>query len=129
MTLNWPERVLLPFGDALQPWRAVVCSPSMPTVDEEAVLSQLVWAVGHECHAEVYAENTVAEMAFGDTMYEADELEPEQRQDLFNVTAEMACRLITELQDVKAYAHGVFPYELEGILNDDTLVLRRLRST
>lgn len=126
--MSWPERVLLPFGNALQPWRAVVCSPSMPTPDEQAVLAQIVWALNSECHAEMLAENIVTDMAFGEGMFEAGELSPEQRQDIFNATAEMSMHLLGELQDVKAYSEGVFPYELEGILNDDTLVLRRVRT-
>lgn len=121
------DHLFLPIGEALRPWRAVVCSPSMPTPDEAAALSKVVWAIGHASEATALIQEIAYEMAYEDALYEHALLSQDERRAIFDATVYLGIALANQLVQLKAYLDGEFPYEVEGMLPDDTLVLRRLQ--
>lgn len=121
-----PATLFIPIGDALRSWRAVVCAPHMPTPDEEAAVGAMVWAISYRDCADSTVWELVNSMTYEDALYENAFLTEQDRDSIFRATFEL-CRAIAEtLVQVNAYRDGVFPYELERLLPDDTLVLRRV---
>lgn len=121
-----PDSLLIPIGDALRPWRAVVCAPHMPTPDVEAVLCRIIWAVHYAPLVTARIQEIAYEMAYQEALYEHAFLTPEERRAVFDATVFMCVAVTDQLLQLKAYRDGMFPYELEGLLPDDTLVLRRV---
>lgn len=122
-----PDHLLLPVGEPLRAWRAVVCSPSMPTVDVEAALSQVVASVGLASNVVANIPELAHWMAYGEGLYERELLQQWQKRAIFDATFYFAVALAEQLLEIKAYLNGLFPYELQGVLPDDTLVLRNVR--
>lgn len=122
-----PPAILLPLGDALRTWRSAVCAPHMPTADEHAAIAAVLWSVSYRDCVDETVWEVVQGMAFSDELYEHAFLTEQDKEAVFRSTFELARVVFNALEEVKAYRQGVFPYELEGIMHDDTLILRPVR--
>lgn len=120
------DYLLLTLGDALRSWRFVVCSPSMPTVDEISALDKVLMAVSQSAQGVEPLLAMAQAMAYSDALFEHALLDACEREAIFHATLNLGIVICQELLEIKAYLDGVFPYELQGVLPDDTLVLRRI---
>lgn len=120
-----PQYLLLPLGRALQAWRSVVRAPDMPTVDELAALQQLTAVLEDAPLVTAQIQEVAYRMAFEDALFDSVEpLTPHSQRQVFDATVYLLVMIAEQLVQIKAYWNGKFPYALEGVLPDDTLIFR-----
>lgn len=125
-----PNNIIFKCRDALLAFRGVLCELDMPTVDFPEVVMEIIDSVrvdddtDHELQMTAFylAEGAVAE---GETI-ENMPLTDEQEERIRKAVVRLGKELKEEIQFHHGYhLDGLFRYELERLINNDTLLLKK----
>lgn len=123
-----PQTVILDCREELVLFKAVVCGLDMPTVDLEAAVGQIFYAVGHEYTAHHNTMQLAHAMSMQEALFENSELDNGQQVKIYNAVVDFCDHLIAKLKSLGAYDYnGQFPYENRTILNDGSIILNRTK--
>lgn len=121
-----PANIILDCTDELATFRKVVDSPELPTADIEVAL---VWIVEAVTVAESIDElhDVAATMSFGEALFSNANLQPNEKEEVWRSVVRLGESLRGRLRELRAYDHGVFPYGFNRLINNDTILLSKVR--
>lgn len=142
-----PERIILDIGDGVQILKKELSCPSLPHIDVDVLLEKTVDAVQHKGEAFGELVNLTVRMLCGDGHMEQqstenwngcgeldvyhDEALEDVSENLLGLevvtqaAAKFGRELFQTLKQVKLFEEDYLKYEYAGMLNDQSLVLRR----
>ena len=128
--LERPQGVVLRCKSAIMKFRGVVCELDMPTVDLDAAVQQIVDSVDVRDDGDHELILTAFNMSEQDGLFENAELDGGQQERIHTAVMLLGKELKKEIDFHQGYQiDGRFPYELERLINNDTLVLKRKLDT
>lgn len=120
-THRLPSDLILDCRQELVPFLSVICDPSMPTIDVDAVLGAICDALKREWDADQNLHAVAHHMAYGDGMVESlhDDLSYpyELAPQIYDLIVALGKRLQALLRHYHVYLDGYFPYSYGTILH------------
>ena len=127
--MNEPEQIILELKEELRNFRSIILELDMPTIDQEAALSQVFDALhsrrfNNDNTDLMWAANDLALNSVG--LAENWEDEDDGRARAYESVIVLGEAIQEQLAQYGAYRNGHFQYEFEGFFDYDTVLLRKI---
>lgn len=126
ISIKIPKYLIFDFSEEINQFKSVVCDLSMPTVDIESALEQIIDSVQNLNTVEHDINIIGFHMAQGEGLYENSELDDGAQENIMKAVITIGEKITDKLHHAGAYISGQFPYKFRSLEYGGAIVFSKI---